>query len=384
MAPRQNPQGDQRNVDRNAAEDTVFGNLDLDMNELGAGENDNLDLTDDEPADLDGGDDNGVADDDLGGDDDLGSDPFDPSGVLRTQNRGDKDRERVSHTERKPLPRRSEVKPDKKGNLLNAKGEIVARSGREARMYQSRERARRDLSAAQSENTELRGQLHRLAGAARQLHEKVKGYEATEGKLKELGLRPQDQLTAMQLFAEMESNPEAAVKRILTRAAARGIDVTKFGVGGGAFDVKSLSDLVRGEVEKVVNPLKERSEKQAKEEEDRAARQLEEENATKEVRAFFARNPEAREFAPVFVRVMGDPRYRGYSLGEIYAKILSHPNLTALRGRQRSRTPGREGMPRGRGMAPTGSGGADHPSTSYEAIIGDVLNKAGIGNRQSR
>lgn len=386
MAPRRENQESGR-IDRGTANDVIGENLGIDLNEL-AGE----DLSDDGDGDDELGSDQpdlgSQGDDgDDGGDDGFESDPndpFDPS-------LGQEPPERVSHTRdrreqqeppKRPLPRRSEVKADKNGNLIGKDGKIVARAGREARLYQSRERARKDLSRAQTETTQVREQLRRLAGAARTLHTELETRKAADNRLKEFGISPQEQLTALQMFTELRDNPQAGIRRILARAAAQGVDLTQMGQNGNVgLDAKAIADLVRGEVGKVVEPLKARSDEQKQREEQEENRRKQEEEAAVEVRQFFQRNPEAVPYAPVFTKVLNNPAYAHLSLGEIYARILQHPNLTRQQSRQRSRTPN-NGMPRGRGTAPSGNSRIADPGSSYEAILDTVLTEAGMPRQQ--
>lgn len=343
--PRQNQPG---NVSQSVAEDTVFENLGLDREELGIV---------DEPDDIE-------PDQDTGPDDQEPELDFD-SGVTHTRDQ--------EQQPKRPLPRRSEVKDDGKGNLVNAKGEIVARGGVQSRLYQKAERARRQLTDAQAESTELRSRLTRLATVAKQLNDQVTVNNGMNAKLQEFGVTPQEQITAMQLFVELRDKPQDAIRRILTRAAANGINVAEIGQNGG-FDAKSLADLVRGEVSKIVDPLRQRSDAQAQRERVEQERAQVNQRATEEVQAFFRRNPEAQPHAQVFARVLANPRYRDWSLGEIWARIMQ--NLPAGGG-QRSRTPGTGSIPRGRGMPPGGNSKVADPNTSYDAIIKGVLAEAG-------
>lgn len=363
-------------VDRSTAESVVMDNFGSD--ELDTGD-DGVDDLEDELELGDGGQDAGQPD--LGDDDDEPGDADDPFNLSQYEepDRGQPDR--VSHT-KKSLPRRSEVKPDKRGNLLDKDGKIVARAGREARLYQGRERYKRQLSSAQSETTEVRGQLQKLAGVARTLYNENTAYKAQGEALKQFNLTPQKQLTALQLFAELESNPQQAIRRILTQAAARGINVQELGNANGGTDVAALSDLIKREIGAAIDPLKKTAAQQEQERQERQQLETQNQEAAREVRAFFGRNPEAKNYAQVFTRALNDPRYSGFSLGEIWAKILQ--NLPANRGRQRSRTPGTGSLPRGRGMAPTGNSGIAHPTTSYDAIIDQSLAEAGRPRSNNR
>ena len=119
---------DDKNLSNQAAEDTVFSNLGLTREDLGIG------------------DDDGSGNEDLGLDSGSG-DRGDGSGNEASESR-------TSHTttERSGLPPTAEVHPDHKGNLVNEYGQIVARSGKEARLYQ-------DLHKTKGQAQTLQGQI---------------------------------------------------------------------------------------------------------------------------------------------------------------------------------------------------------------------------------
>lgn len=71
------------------------------------------------------------------------------------------------------LPQSAEVKPDGKGNLVDAQGNIVARSGKEARLYQDAHKAKSELGQLrlQSEHQvkDLSSRLQRAIEIAKDL-----------------------------------------------------------------------------------------------------------------------------------------------------------------------------------------------------------------------
>lgn len=383
MAPRNNQPTD--GISRTAANEVLEG-LGVDSSEL---DNDAF-----------GADDGGAGDGDDGLDDDQGSafvgrgqgedgdgddldspSPFDfregddPSGLGRLS------QTRQRQQQPQPKPRgQPDVRRDKQGNIIDTKtGRVIARGGAQVRFYNQAQKARRELDQSRSDLTALQGKFRELGQIARQLHDQVRQNQAVERKFKDLGLSAEDQLNAMQMFVDLKTNPAQHIRRLLTRAATNGITIEGLQNNGG-LDAKALGDLIKDEVGKLVNPLRERSDadEQRRTNEDKQ-RQLRE-SINEEVNTFFVRNPEAKRFLPVFMRLMGDPQYNQMSLREMWAEIRLHRALNPRRGEGRGqRTLNSRSIPNGRGSAPGGNSRVANPNESYDSIISGVLDEAGIG-----
>jgi ribosomal protein S8E len=346
------------NLPNQSAEDTVFDNLgltraDLGMDTEGSGNEDLETGSGNEGADLDTGD-----------------------GQERQQ--PEKQQSRVSQTEGR-LPQGAEVKPDGKGNLVNAQGQIVARAGKEARLYQDAYKARAQAQTYERQVAEVNTRLQKAVEIGRNFHNQLTSLQAHQESIKQFGLDQGEHLTALRLFKELRHNPQSAIKNILTRAATNGINVAELGLAPGGIDSKSLLDMIRQEIGTAVNPLRERTEA-----ENRQRAQLQAENTRRaeinsEVASFFDSNPDAREYLPVFTQTI--QRFPGMTLGECWARIqlqlATNPpqrstNSRGPNGRQRS-------LPNGR-PAPMGNGGEDIApvSESYDAIIQRAMREAGI------
>lgn len=354
------------------AQDLVFENLGIDSADLGADDDQTLGGEEqDTPQDLD--------DHDFGDDDDQG-DPFEQQELPNDQQQ---QQQRVSHTPQpRPLAKKAEVKPDAKGNLVNAKGEIVARAGSEARIYQGRQKAQRDLAAAQAANQDVTTRLSRAIEIGRGLHTELQGIRAQQQQLKEFGFTPEDQIGAMQLFSELRKNPGATIQKLLTRAAANGITVGTVGNAPGALDSKGIADAIKEVLGAELKPIREQQQAQQQEQQRIQQEQQQRNEIQEEVNTFFTRNPDAQEFLPVFKRVMADPKYSGLSLGEIYARIIranANRPQPKVNGRQQpsSRTPRRGSPPNGQGFAPQNGSQMASVDQSYDAILKDVLTSAG-------
>lgn len=384
MAPRERANND--------AQDTVFENFGLTAEDLGVDQDDDFNNQNDDNDDDNNQDNrqqrNNQSDDD-DNDDGLTPDPL--------REAIDRNRERVSHTReqvrqrpQKQLPKTAEVKADQKGNLVDAKGQIVARAGAEARLYQRAQKATQDAQQARQTieaiRTDLSGRLERAVEIAREQHQKVQEYEARDQQIKALGLTPQDQLEALQYFVEGKSNPVQLIKKLLTKAAASGINMSELGINAGGFDVKALTEQIQQQITREMEPLRKRQEDENKARERTAAEQRELEETTREVNSFFARNKDAVPYIPVLEQLMRDPRTRHLSLAELWLNLKDRVNLSDQRQRQqnsreRSIPNGRrrpidsirddDEMSRGNEMATV--------DQSYDQILRDVMKQHNVG-----
>jgi len=349
-----------KNLPNESAEDTVFSNLGLSREDLG------LDK---------GGDDLGSGNEDL----DTGS--GNEGGGQTDSGSGNEGLERVSHTsERQPdrqptgLPATAEVHPDHKGNLVNEYGQIVARSGKEARLYQDLHKTKGQAQTLQGQLQDVNGRLRKAVEIGQGLHRELEQAKAHVNAARQFGLDQGETLTAFRLFKELRDNPKEALKNILTRAATNGINVAELGLQGGV-DPQSLVNMIKQEIGQAVNPLKERTEAER-----RAAlqnRQMEDRRAeiNNEIEGFFNSNPGAKEYIPVFTKTL--QQFPGMTLGEIWARIQLHFERNP---RQRSQNSPRRSLPSGRGAPGNGAGSPDMaPVTdSYESIIRDAMDRAGL------
>jgi len=274
----------------------------------------------------------------------------------------------------KPFPKSAPVKPDKNGNLVNAQGQIVARAGKEARLYTERHNAQAATQRAIGERDEVVQRLNRAVEIGQELHAENEKLRATHDQVRSLGLEPTELLEAAQLAAEAKRDPLGALKKLLTRAAAAGIDLTQLGMpAGGGIDPKSMMDLIRAELGNQLKPVTDRTAAEAKATADSAAEAKAQREVEAQVRTFFNANPEARAHMPVFQAVLSNPQFSGMSLGEVWARIQLNAMRSGrpLNGNERTRSPS---LPNGRGRAPN-NGPAEIASTdqTYDQVIRDVL-----------
>lgn len=346
---------DDKNLSNQAAEDTVFTNLGLTREDLGIGD-----------------DDSGSGNEDLGDLGGSGNDDLDRGGSGNEQG----DQRSTTHTtaERSGLPPTAEVHADHKGNLVNEYGQIVARSGKEARLYQDLHKTKGQAQTLQGQLQDVSGRLRKAVEIGQNLHRELETARAHTTAVQQFGLEQGEVLTAFRLFKELRDNPKEALKNILTRAATNGINITELGLQGGV-DPKSLVEMIKQELGTALNPLKERSEAERRQAHE--ARQNHERlgQIQSEVDGFFNQNPEAKQYLPVFTQTI--KQFPGMSLGEVWARIQLHFEKNP-QSRRNQNSP-RRSLPQGRGTPSNGAATDLAPVTdSYDAIVRDALSKAGF------
>ena len=341
------------NVADRAAEDTVFDNLGLTRDELGM---DSQDGSGNE--DLDTG---GSGNEDLGQDD---------RGFDRAPDPG------VTHTPpTRPIPGGAEVKPDGRGNLVNAQGQIVARAGKEARLYQDLHKTRGQAQTLNGQLTDVTGRLHKAVEIGQGLHRELEQAKAQLNNVKQFGLDQSEHLTALRLYKELRDNPQSAIKNILTRAATNGINIQELGLSGGV-DPQSLVNMIKQEINTAMNPLQQRTEA-----EQRHAQQTRQEQERlgaikQEVDGFFGQNPDAQQYLPVFQQTL--QKFPGMSLGEVWARIQLQLERNPQSRRPIQNSP-RRSLPQGRQAPANGGGQYDIApvSDTYDSILKNILDQTG-------
>jgi hypothetical protein len=289
----------------------------------------------------------------------------------------------------RPLPRNAEVRADQRGNLIGPDGQIVARAGFEARTYQNMARAQQETVAARAQVTDVSQRLARAIEIGQQFHEQMTIMQTQlreRGALPQrLGITQQEEMQALQLAADIKRDPAAGIRKILTMAAAAGIDVTKIGIAPGGVDAKSLVDLVRQEITQAMNPLKERTAVEQRQQQVTEQQAQQYRSTETEVNSFFNENPGAREHIPVFHAVLSNPQFANMSLGEVWARIQLNQTRNAMQqnsnGRLRQQNPQqRRTLPSGRGQPPfdSNAGEVASPNMTYDQILRETLDTLGV------
>jgi hypothetical protein len=387
-----------RDLMNSTAMDTVFGNLGMDSQDLG--------MTDDDFVnDLGGDDDVGGDDlqaDGLEGDDHDFEDGQDDDPFAIDDGQDDGQQRRVTHTpdrrqqQQRAQPQRQaqdqqgarKFRPDAKGNIVNGKGEIVARAGKEARIFMSGEKHRKTAERSQVQLRETAGRLNRVTQIAERLYNEMNTYKAERQAFEKLGMKAEDQVSAMQLYTQLTKNPKETLTKLLTRAAANGITLDANNSNANNNQLPAgIADIVKevlGEklkpIETFVTTQQAREAAQQRAREDRVAVQS-------EVEGWFAQNPAARPHAEVFQRVLRNPQFSNMSLGEIWARIQLNQARNPRRGNglrdnlnggRRSTSRHRGSPPNGRGMPPQGTSEMADVNASWDSIVRDVLDANGV------
>lgn len=381
--------------DSNFARETVGANLGITAEDLGVSDSDGDGLAgfenegaDDDTGSGDSRDENndfrGQQDEDL----DFGEQPR-PVRRSRDQfGREPQARRQEQQLRQQPprqLPQSGQVKADARGNLVDGSGQIVARAGKEARLYQTAINATRGYQQLQNQHRTVAGdltnRLNRAVEIGRELSTRIEQFEARNAEVARLGISPQEQTQAMQLAARAKTDPIGTLKFLLTQAAANGIDVAQLGMQGGA-DFKTIAEVIRNELQQGMQPLKQRTELDQRQEKERNRTQQEQNEALTHVKSFFAQNPDAQRFIPIFDGVLQN--HPGTSLDAIWARIQL--NLERRQWQQQGNGGGtrqRRGAPNGRGRLPEGqnnnSRGSMAPVTqTYEQVARGVFDDLGI------
>lgn len=294
---------------------------------------------------------------------------------------------------------RSTFRQDQKGNLIDTRtGELIARAGSEARIYQRVHKQASDYIRAATGNIQNqmqaeRGKLNRAVeiglGFEKELSE-LKGYV---NQINAYELPKEGLLEAAGLYKQAQSDPVGVLKTLLTRAALSGIDISQLGMDPNGVDPRTMMEMVRKEMQNAVRPVEQYTSQQQKAQEAKNTESQYLQQAETQVNQFFGQNREALPYTHVFHAVLQQPRFQNMSLGEIWDKIQLHlirngidPSQAPTRS-QRQRLSGTQdtrgvsrSLPSGQGMAPRGGdrsgqgpAGPAHPSMSYDAIIREVL-----------
>ena len=386
-----------RDLMNSTAMDTVFGNLGMEADDLGIG-NDNLgdDLGDD--GDLGGDDFQAGENQDDGDFEDAGQDD-DPFAI--DDGFDDRQQQRVTHTrDRQRRDQRQDqrqlraqdrqqpgqkFRPDAKGNILNASGQVVARAGKEARIFWQGETHRKAAVKAEAQLRDTAGRLTRVVSIAEQLKAKHDALEAQQQAIRSLGVSPEDQVSAIQLFTQLKKDAKGTLTKLLTRAAANGITIDGSGPGNNQ-QQNNVADIVKEVLGTELKPLKDyvtaSQTREQQQQRDREAKQA----VQAEVETWFGQNPDARPYASVFQQVLRNPEFSSMSLGEIWARIQLNQARNPRRGLRTRRdqfgreTPrGRRGSPPiGRSAPPVGNSPMANVNESWDSIVREVLDSAGV------
>lgn len=297
---------------------------------------------------------------------------------------------------RQPAPLRFDpnatFRPDKKGNLVDAKtGQVIARAGSEARIYSRvhKEATSYIQSAMRNAGNQLRdqhGKLQRAVELGLGFEKQLSELRQNFNRINAHQLNTDQLLEAAQYYKQAQTDPVGTLKSLLARAALSGVDITQLGVkNDGAFDSRAIVDMLRKEINTGLEPVKQYTTEQKKNQEDQQVQTQYLQRAEREVSDFFQNTPAAVPFIGAFHAILSQPQFQQMSLSAIWDKLQIHL-MRQQRQRRGNGAPTRQpsrSLPSGQGMAPSGGdtgrsrGDAPaHPSMSYDQIIREVLGTA--------
>lgn len=295
-----------------------------------------------------------------------------------------KDGKGEQRQEEQPRTRPDRYEQDQRGNVIDPRtGKVLARAGAEARLYMDSRRAKMDAFQATRERDELRGHLQQAIGFVQQFRAQLNGMREANSQAERLGVSPSEISQGVEFIARLKKGgPEGiqAIKEILTRAAAAGMDVQSLGVGAGGIDVKAIIDQIRQEFAPIKSGF-ENARLSASQQQEHQARQQDAYNRAAEITySFFAQNEDALPFAPVIEKALRDPRYSGWTIREVWQQIQLHLAKRAGNGSANGQGTHR-GLPRG-GRQPFG-GQIDqepvaHPDQSFDEMVNQILDEHGM------
>ena len=280
-----------------------------------------------------------------------------------------------------PLKPTGPVTVDKKGNLVNQQGHIVARAGSERRLFEKSTRLETQLKQEKSAREQDRQMLHRAA-------QEIKGMREVQGMAENLRMTTREAMMGLNLVDKFKKDPQDFFKYVLTQMAAIGQDVTKFlpEAGAAAVSPEGIKQLIQNELRGALGPVRETRE--AEQQQQRAIQ-----DAEREYTAFVDRFPDVTTHEDVIARLIQDDA--NLSLDAAYYKLqsfaaqnqldFSRPLKPQIEERQRSgktqnaqRTQQRP-MPNGRGAAPVVTKQAVHSAdSSWDDLIRTTMRENGI------
>lgn len=329
--------------------------------------------------------------------------------VRRQQQQRDPQRQQQQRGQPDPLRQqslrfdpRANFRQDQKGNLVDARtGEIIARAGSEARIYQRVHKQASDYISAATRNIQNqvaaeRGKLERAVEIGLGFEKSLAETRQQLAKLNALELQQDQLVEAAQIYKQAQTDPVGVLKNLLTRAALSGIDITQLGLPAGGVDAKGIADMVRREIQQNIAPVQKFAQGQQKAQEEQQVQSQYLQQAERQVNSFFSSTPEAVPYMHIFQAVLQQPQFQTMSLGAIWDKLQLHlirngvdPRRPPSRSQRQRLSGTREQQPRslpnGQGMAPAGSdrvakgnAGPAHPGMSYDAIIREILTASGV------
>lgn len=378
-------------LDRNVAEGVVRESLGLSADDLGMNPSEDAFSQSDLEGDFDDGSQQQQGEhqdqgEQFGYQDQFEDDLFEKP-QQKQQQQQQQPQQRQEQPKPKPLPSNAEVRVDQKGNLVDRKtGQIVARAGGEARMYQKLHKTNQAYQGLQAQHSDLEGRLNKAIDIGTEMFNRLKSMQEQQSEVAptRYGLSNSEAIEAMNFAKEAKTDPVGTIKKLLTKAAASGIDLTSIGLSGGNFDPKALMELVGQKIDTAMNPLRERSQRETAEQQQQREANERAEEAKSTLNTFLAENPDAKPYLPAFHKIYSQPQFQHMPITEVWARIqlnlMKRAQEQAASPPQRhatNQTRRRNQMPRGQRMAP-GEGLSSElapVNMSYDDIVRGIMGK---------
>jgi hypothetical protein len=278
---------------------------------------------------------------------------------------------------------------DKRGNLINQQGQIVARAGSERRLFEKAQRFETQLNAQRKLNEKTTNDLQRAVT-------EIKGMREVIGLGESMRMTTQEAMLGLRMVDMYKKDPGEFFKYVLTQVTAAGHDVAKLlpEAGAAAVSAEGIQRLIQRELQQALGPVKDTRAEQQRQQQVNA-------DVEKEYNEFIDRFPDAVTHEETIARlIQAEPNlsldaayYRLQAFAAKNGLDFSLPLKAQIEARGRSGTqnnvprqqqqPQRQQrpMPGGRGAAPVVNNqpkfGAD---ASFDDIIKSSLREHGIAS----
>ncbi len=268
-----------------------------------------------------------------------------------------------------------QVRYDKQGNVVDAKGNIIAPAGRYRRLDEQNRRLKAVAATNTKEIAALKGQLAQI--------------NFLNGAPQKYGLSNEEVAISLDMYNLFKNQPEQAVTMFLSEAAARGVDIGKILGNPGAIQTQAIQRMLDTRLAPI-----------DKAERERAFQENVRQEAESRYNSFLAEYPDATIHQDAIAKLMNDGKardevvayhmLRGFAAanGLNFEQPLGPQIQTKLNARQQRQPQSQQRqlqkpMPNGRQInrqaAPRNVAVAS-PDRSFSSIVDEAMREAGINS----
>lgn len=269
---------------------------------------------------------------------------------------------------------------DRKGNLVNQQGQIVARAGSERRLFEKSARLETQLTATKKLNEKATQDLQRAV-------QEVQGMRQVYGLGESLRMTTQEAMLGLRMVDMYKKDPSEFFKYVLTQVTAAGHDVSKLlpEAGAAAVSPEGIQKLIQRELQQALGPVRETREADARQQKIDADIEI-------EYNQFVERFPDAPIHEDVIARLIQDDTnltldaayYRLQAFAYKNGLDFSLPLKPQIEARSKSGNTQRNApppqqrtqqrpMPGARGAAPVVN---NQPRFSADSSFDDIINSS--------